>query len=82
MSEGIAIRPIYHRVMHYTIQVNDLLVLEVPVLDTALRLFRDLRAASSQTAETVNLVAWVGRSGPSGGPPTGYIIDQFSWESS
>ncbi|GGN39654.1 hypothetical protein FHR83_006673 [Actinoplanes campanulatus] len=70
--------PTYQRVGHYTVQIGGH-AFEIGYLDEAIGLFQRLKLTHSETDATLNLVAWAGRSGPDGGPPTGYILDQHTW---
>jgi hypothetical protein len=71
--------PTYERAMYYTVQIDGK-SFECADLREALELFRRLQATRSDTICTMNLVAWAGRSNRDGGPPTGLILEQHTWD--
>jgi hypothetical protein len=76
MTEGD--RPIYQRVMFYTVEVGGL-TFETNDRDDAQRLAQLITRSRVTGADGLNLVAWPGRNDGQGGPPTGLILDQQTW---
>jgi hypothetical protein len=75
---------VYEHVLYYSIEIRgshnvggdkSTVDLETTDLAEAIKLWQNIVVTRPSDADWwVNLVAWAGRSGPLGGPPTGYIL--------
>lgn len=76
----MADRPDYKLVLFYTVELAFGLTLELDSLSDAQNLFNCMRMARCENSDaTLNLVAWSGRNDGRGGPPTGLILEQHTW---